>query len=632
MSSGCRRGPALSLFAAAAFLFPVGCEQTAKLEGKGCPCLVEAGYVCCETQNACLPRGQICVDPKVWPVATTPTAPLPLDDVTVYAFSQVDTGGNVDIADQQLLDLAPDMVIRGWGQWGSYGTRAADYQFEYVRRCHQAGIRYFMGGAATTVLLAGQLLSNATSEDPQNLTARNAENRPLPRIDADMNKIYRGSLANPAYREMVVSFGKLQIDGDGMGNNGVDGLHFEEINGGYQGANAQMVADGNEGFDDFHLADFNAYLLAKHPPGTSFAALFGMTPDNILRRETSPGDFAHSFDYRRYLFAHGWSSTPLIDANPLAREWGQTAVNRPRPGALTFVDSAEPYYYWKEIVDKLRTYARSTNGRELLITAEGVYPFVDFQSVGLDDHNKDGPDGATVDYLPTTEVDGIARLDGRQSLQAPFRHLKALSEQFAPGVPVVLFLDGPWRVYDKFPDSGSDRQDFWRLYAAEAYANGLFFAFHLKSSVGQKEAEPTASKLGLMPLFKSLATFYRGHASYYHGGSPAPEGATALVPALPGAMVTLTDQLAPADSGGQRKLVRRLAHVVNHDYRPGTGIVHQTNVVVSISSPIRPVEVSLASPDFSGGDLTVGEFSYADGQAVVTIPGLDAYVVVILSY
>ena len=148
-----RRKPGLvvSLLAAGAAALLLGCEQTANLDGKACPCLADSGYVCCHAQNVCLRKEQLCVDPSVWPVNTTPSTPLPLDDVTVYAFSQVDTGGSRDIDDQQLLDLAPDMVIRGWGQWGFYGTRAADYQFGYVDRCHQANIRYFMGGAATTI-------------------------------------------------------------------------------------------------------------------------------------------------------------------------------------------------------------------------------------------------------------------------------------------------------------------------------------------------------------------------------------------------------------------------------------------------------------------------------------------------
>ena len=110
-----------------------------------------------------------------------------------------------------------------------------------------------------------------------------------------------GLAGQPDLRAYLAQICRLQIDA------GVDGLFFDEVNGDYQGA----AFDGDEGFDDYHLADFNAYLLARYPQGTDFAALFGMAADNRLRADLPAGDLMANFDYRRYLASHGWSATPF---------------------------------------------------------------------------------------------------------------------------------------------------------------------------------------------------------------------------------------------------------------------------------------------------------------------------------
>jgi hypothetical protein len=592
----------------------LGCEPgRAPLDNKSCPCVLP--YTCCATEKVCLGPDQVCVDAGLWPVSTAPTAPLPLDDVTVFAFSQVDTNGGVNSAtnvksrvdDPQLLDLAPDMVIRAWAQWGHYGVAKDDFQFPYINRCHNAGIRYFMGGATATMLFREQV-SDKQFDD---MTTRDDEDNQVPHT-AIADGAYRATLANPAFRKKLVEYVEAQIDG------GVDGLHFEEINGAYQGADFL----GNEGFDDYHLADFNAYLQDLSSKSVDFAARNLMTGAHRLRFDVPAGDLKQNFNYRAYLHDHGWSGDPFAADNPLAKVWGRTTINRPKPGAETFVDSAEPYRYWKEIVDQLRDYAWTNWNRKLLITAEGIYPFVDFQSVGLDDNNTDSPDGNPIKYLPLT--DDRTHLDGTQSLQLPFRHLKEQSERFAPGAPVVLFFDGRWNDYDNLASDG-DRQDFWRLYAAEAYANGLFFAFQLKSSVGGDNTEPNATQLGVMPLFKTLAAFYRAHSALYHGVAWSPAPATTL---LPGAMIAVNDQPRSKDDPA---LGRRLVHIVNHQYQPGTGIIPQPNVRVAIASDVRPETIMLASPDLprDAGPLP---FDYDGATVIVTIDNLVAYDVIILSY
>jgi hypothetical protein len=528
-------------------------------------------------------------------VSTTPVSPLPMDDVTVFAFSQIDTSTGNE-TDPQVLDLAPDMSIRNWQHWDLAGTRAADYNLSYVAAARAAGIR-FIGGTTATATFADEWQTPAELEG---IVTRDASGA-IVSHDNIVPRLRRGSLANPAFRAHLTQICRLQIDA------GVDGLFFDEVNSGYQGA----AFDGNEGFDDHHLADFNAYLLARYPAGTDFAALFDMPADNRLRADLPAGDLDANFDYRRYLRSHGWSATPFAPANPLAPVWGMTKGNRPTPEAMTFEDTADLYRYWPALVDDLRAYARSTRGHDIFVTSNGVFPRVDFQSVGLYDWNDDGDGGKEANYVPVS----AGHLAGTISLQGVFRRLKARSEAFAPGAAVVLFLDWPGGTIDRYDAlPAGERQDFWRLYAAEAYANGLFFAFHLRSTTG----EPTATELGMMPFFKSYSAFYRAHASLFHGVTPASVTVGSSLPASAVAL-SVADQASPH---------RRLVHVVNHVY--DAGFIPQASVTVTVASDTAPAGVSVASPD--AADDVVVPFTFTGGTVAVTLPSLTAYDIIVLAY
>jgi hypothetical protein len=417
--------------------------------------------------------------------------------------------------------------------------------------------------------------------------------------------MHRGSLANPDYRAYLIQLAKVQIDG------GVDGLYFDEINEGYQGANY----DGNEGFDAAHLADFNAYLLWRFP-GADYQKMFGMTSDNLLKADVPAGDLTGNFNYQKYLVAHGWGTAPFATANPLGSVWGQTEGGRPTVGMPDFVNTAEPYRYWGVITSELRDYARQKYGRSLVITTNGLYPLVDFQGVGLYNFNTDDDGGAEAQYVPVTagSTTTAAHLDGTRSLQRPFLNLKARSALLAPGVPVVMFIDWPTDFMSEYLHlPASEQQDYWRIYAAEAYANGLFFAFFLQDTVG----DPTATEQGLMPLFQGLAAFYRGHHDLYHGVASTTASATTSL-ATP-VMVAVSDQVTPR---------RRLIHLVNHDY--AGALAEHDGFTVTVALPAPPNAATLASPDL-GADVTLAP-SYTNGVATVTVPSLTAYDVIELAY
>jgi hypothetical protein len=586
--------------------------QPAPLEGKSCPCNGAGGYVCCEPTQMCLSPQQICIQRLGdWPASPAPPTPLPdhpsaVNDMTVFAFSQVAVGDQ----DPQVLTVKPDLVIRAFGQWDNSGITALEYDPTYADACHAQNI-HLDGGLPASAIFMGQ-----SGFDFDAVATTDATGAQVPHPTANLSGyLYRGTLANPAYREHLVNMGKLQIDA------GVDGFDFQEVNLVYQGSNDRY--DGNEGFDDYHLADFNAYLLAKYPTlnEADLRTRFDMDSSNVLRPDVPAWDLRRNFDYRKYLSTHGWSSAPLAPDNPLAPEWGTVVANRPTPGSQDFANTAEAYRYLPQIVSQLRAYAQTTRpDTPLLISADGIYPFVDFQSVGLYDYNHDnGKFGPTehVQYLPL--VDG--HLDGHASLQGDFIYLRQRSEAIAPGVPVVVFLDAWWAEYRAL--TAQERQDYWRLYVAEAYANGLFFAFHLQSE--GVPAAPRASDDGTLDLITQLAGWYRAHKALYHGVTPST--ATATTSQGADAMVAVSDRWSSDGSGA---LVQRIVHVVNHAYDPSAGLVEVAALEVDVDSTGPIDDIRLVSPDWD--DRPNVPPTIADGRVAVTISTLDAYAAVVITY
>ncbi|HSY38456.1 MAG TPA: hypothetical protein VLA79_02980, partial [Polyangia bacterium] len=160
-------------------------------------------------------------------------------------------------------------------------------------------------------------------------------------------------------------------------------------------------------------------------------------------------------------------------------------------------------------------------------------------------------------------------------------------------------------------------QDYWRIYAAEAYANGLYYAFFLLDTVG----DPSATQLGLMPFFQSLTAFYRAHAGLYHGVTAS----TAAVTSAVTTSLATPVMIAVSDQGQPR---RRLVHLVNHDY--SGALVEHDGVTVTLPLPSAPTSVTLASPD-AASDTTLTP-SYVNGTVTVTLPSLAAYDVVAIAY
>ncbi|GIE95377.1 hypothetical protein Ari01nite_28420 [Paractinoplanes rishiriensis] len=503
-------------------------------------------------------------------------------DFVVYAFSQSD----VHDEDPQVYRIAPDVTIRAIGKWSTNGDEAADYNFGQIVRYHDAGVT-FMGSGTASVIFPHDFPSPAVFDD---MSTRDADNLPVPHDEFGFPvPARRGNIFKPAYREYLLGWARVQIDG------GVDGINLDEVNAGFSGGQ-KYGFNGNEGFDDYALADFNRYLLAKYPQFTvaDWRDRFGMTADNV----PANGDF----DYREYLRVNGWNRDPLNAANPLAAEWGRVTANRMYADDTSFT-ATYLRRYWKEMVDHLRGYARRKHGRHLLISSNGLLPYVDFNSVGMYPWNPDEqtPDYRGADYVPV--VDG--HLNGAKSLQANYRYLKAMNARIAGDVPVAVFIDWPNDMMTNYLNLPlAEKQDYWRIFGAEAYANGLFPSFHLKDTLN-----PAAEQYGMLDFFAGYTRFYRDNGRLFVRNHPEERA------------VSVTSSDIAASVLVQRGTGRRTVHLVNHRYQQG--IVPQRDVTVAVDLPSCPRRITLYSPDLS---KPVSPASTCEkGRLIVTVDRLDYY-------
>ncbi|HYN98016.1 MAG TPA: fibronectin type III domain-containing protein [Pilimelia sp.] len=514
----------------------------------------------------------------------------------VFGFSQSD----VEQEDPQIYTLAPDINIRAIGKWSTNGDEAADYNFAQIARYHDKGIT-FMGSGTASVIFPHDF---ATTEIFDDMSTRDADNAPVPHDEFGFPvPARRGNMFNPRYRQHLLDWAKIQIDG------GVDGLNFDEVNAGFSGGQ-KYGFNGNEGFDDYAIADFNRYLLAKYPAFTAgdWKSRFGMTDDNVVRADVPAGDLSRNFNYREYLRANGWNGAPLTAANPLAVEWGRVTANRMYAEDMSFTGTYLRRY-WKGMVDEVRAYARRTADREILVTSNGLIPYVDFNSVGMYPWNPDEqtPDFRGADYVPV--VDG--HLHGAKSLQANYRYLKDKSSQISGNVPVTVFIDWPNDMMTNYLNLPlAERQDYWRIFGAEAYANGIFPAFHLKDTVGS----PTAEQLGMLDFLRTYSRFYSDHRSLYHDNDHGT------------AAVRVSAANVAASLLMQRGSGARTLHLVNHNY--DRAIVPQAGLRVTVDVPSCPRRVAMVSPDFPGSKAPA--FSCRNGTLTVTVDRLDYYNVLVL--
>ncbi|MEW9553207.1 hypothetical protein [Nonomuraea sp. NPDC050783] len=537
------------------------------------------------------PAGVAAVALAAWGQAAAPAAagPSGVRDFVVYAFSQSD----VDEEDPQVYRLRPDTTVRAIGKWSTAGDEAADYDFTQIGRYHARGVT-FMGSGTASVIFPKDFPSAEVFDD---MSTRDANGDPVPHDELGFPEpARRGNLFNPRYRAYLLSWARVQVDG------GVDGINLDEVNAGFSGG-SKYGFNGNEGFDDYTIADFNRYLLAKYPGFTAadWKARFGMTDGNVPRRDVPAGDLSANFNYRDYLRAGGWNLDPLNAANPLAPEWGRVVANRMYAEDTSFT-ATYLRRYWKELVDAIRAHAWRTRHRGVLVSSNGLWPYVDFNSVGMYPWNPDErtPDFRGADYVPVAG----GHLNGAKSLQSQYRYLKEQSARIAGPVPVVVFIDWPsdmMTAYLGLPPR--EREDYWRIFGAEAYANGIFPAFHLKDTVG----DPTATDLGMMDFFTTYTRFYKDHRALFQDNTIGAQEVRVGVAGVAASLLV------------RRGTGRRSIHLVNHTY--DRGIMPRSGFTVEADVGSCPRRVTAISPDFP--QTKSPAFSCRHGTLRLTVDRLD---------
>ena len=508
-------------------------------------------------------------------------------ELVVYAFSQ----SNPSAVDPQLAALGPVVSLRTTGQWDTSGTRLEDYAVDEIAALQQSGSVVILGLTASVVFESQFENHEAFLE----AVTRDASNEPVPH-DEIVPGAYRGNLASVAFRDLVVKNAETLVDV------GADGIFFDEVGAGYSGSNY----DGNEGFDDAHQADLRRYLCATDPSWTpeTFADAFGTGLDNTLDCAKSPCDRT-GLNVRTYL-----QGVDLASVNPeLIALWGQPVANRSNPEPTSFVETYN-LVYWADIVRRVRQYAREQYGRELVITSNGLFPFVDLQSVGLYDWNVDGPNGTLAEYVP---VDAEGHLDASASLLDIFDSLRERSRALAGNVPIALFIDWPTAMMDAYLGfSEQEKKDYFRIYGAEAYAAGLRFAWHLRTSI---LADPTAEESGMLDWFANESAFYRGHAEIYLGAEPSTVAVTGITSDVSARVTTLP-------SGAHA------VHLINHAYQSGAGLQPHVALTVTVDLATTDTSAAVYAPEpemASSVALTV------EGDAVsFELPELTSYAVVVV--
>jgi len=507
-----------------------------------------------------------------------------------------------------IYEVKADINVRSVIKWGVNGNRPEDYNFDAVMASHHAGILY-MGGM-TTVIQKKEFKDEAQFRD---MATRDAKGELVPWADQALGlgaDLYRGSLANPRYRKYITDICKIQIDG------GADGIHFDEPNSPYLGG-PQRNWTNNEGFEDASIADFNRFLLAKYPKykAADWKREFKMESGNILNRNVPPDDLKRNFNYRTYLQKNGWienkwgGNCVLASSNPLAKEWGKVIGNRMYLSD-TFTGTYIPKYY-KEITDELRRYAMEKYGKKLLITDNGIMPYVDFNSLGIYRPNSDKGDGINdwsgYEYVPVEN----GQLKGDKSLMEAFKKMNLRSQQTSGKVPLVFFLDFTNQAINDYCALPLEqKKDFWKIYAAEAYAAGCYYAFHLETT----DAGPSAQDLGMLEFTKDYAVFFKDHQDLYHHNEYAANS------------VKVTERGLSFNLMSQEESNRLVLHLVNHNYKGK--IEPKGGFKASVEMDKGPLKIYVVSPDFDG--VKKLSFEY-DGKTVgIMVPSLKYYDAIVI--
>jgi hypothetical protein len=492
----------------------------------------------------------------------------PVEDINDAIVYTMNETTNNDYGVTLARKVGSDMLVRGWFKWNQ--RPPVDRWAPVVPQIHDMGA-LFGGGITCSALYDTE--NGITREQLLDMATRNPAGE---LVDAWGERGTRhGSLSCPRYIDYLLRWCKEQIDA------GVDYLFMDEHT---------AALSGLEGYDDHSLADFRTYLLTVcattkdwGPTDPRWKTELGVARDDP---RICPDGTMNSFAYREHLRKLGLFEKPTDGANALGRFWG---------GFRSWRDDRA----WKQLTDGIRAYA-AAKGRRVLISANGIARYVDLQVLGVW--------GAW--RTPGGHID-------LSDNQIPYWRSLVVRGEATAGkkVPVVLFHD--WGFGDPpFPwmaVAAAERDVWMRTRGAEIYAAGGFFAFPVLGPFGCD-----AGRDGTLGTIAQQSAFYRRNADLFL------KGRYLCSDRLKGDADKLS--LAAWWSDARQALA---VHVINRDVREGV-LMTREKATVRLPLGQLPTAAKVVSPDFEGE--RVASCRLVDGELEVTLPGLEAYSVVILTF
>jgi len=494
-----------------------------------------------------------------------------IQDATTFAICEyVDIPEIVD----ELINSGVEVALRGYFKWGGDPTDWSAIA-EGVDRLHEAKIPVIGGFTASTFFL----YEDATTEEQfDDFVTRDADGN-IALLWEPHGAHY--AINNPAVIDFLVEHARAQVEA------GLDGFHIDEPH--VIGATNWNL--GNEGYDDYAIAGFRNYLKQKYPDFTDADWKLFFDIDDI-----------DTFNYREYLAEHGWDKYPTFSyfVNPLAKEWGPLIEWFDPLWLFTMnpleIYSEDHFHGWstrkflQTLIARLKE-LEDEAGRPLYTCVNGTAPYVDFQMNWI---------FAFHNSFRLSIVDWI------------LQHRRASKEFLGKDVPEIFFLDWPASMewYSTLPEQ--KKIDWIRIYSADTYAGGCFFAFHFHNYLQDFRTN------GTHELILHLIKWLKAHSDFYHDIEEHPQMKE----------VSTDDQIISHTLWLKSKGNKAFLHLINHDYT-NSGIVQKKNFEVVV--PISNIQsATLSSPDFND-EFELSFKQYRNGAAL-QIPRLDFYDVVTIEF
>ena len=397
---------------------------------------------------------------------------------------------------------------------------------------------------------------------------------------------------------------------------------------------------------------------------------------NLSDTAQCPDGTMNTFNYRKYLQAHGWTLNPFggeltwetmfNPPNKLFLDWFPrsyylllTLLFYDDDSVVSFVDSLfeESFMYeliylnwWRTVVDSVRAYASSL-GRNIYITcngsAYGMPHYVDYTLAPVFE-------GFIFPVYPCPTATDTCKvcLIGNQAQINIWRLIKRRADEYlGEDVPLVVFCDF-WQLGMSFAHLGGidepadERAVYIRTFGMEMRAAGVNFCFPVQVSEEDSWTDTLSDGTPLIEVIKQQADFLNSYSHIYKDVTVSDDETLVTVN---GVVPFNGAWNIDWESGGlcfnspvnESKVTvaytysadssHAYLHIINHNWdSTARMMLPQDSIPVTI--PVRDTcySVMIISPDFP--DTVYPAFDYEDSLVTLVVPTLEYYDVVILNF